>query len=82
MLKTFSREQIRCLGCFSEEIKAIGVEKVHQMLTEHQTLENEKTSYAVCYFQESCSILLQKYFKSDPDESEIKYKFNVSSAKF
>ena len=31
-----------------------------------------KTSYAVCYFEETCSILLQKYFKSDPDESEVK----------
>ena len=27
MLKTFSKEQIRCRGCFVEEIKAIGVEK-------------------------------------------------------
>ena len=33
MLKTFSKEQIRCLGCFFEEIKAIGVEKMHQVLT-------------------------------------------------
>ena len=34
MLKTFSKEQIRCRGCFFEEIKAIGVEKKHQILTE------------------------------------------------
>ena len=27
MLKTFGKEQIRCRGCFFEEIKAIGVEK-------------------------------------------------------
>ena len=34
MLKTFSKEQIRCHGCFFEEIKAFVVEKVHQILTE------------------------------------------------
>ena len=33
-LKTFSKEQIRCLGCFFEEIKAIDVEKMHQIRTE------------------------------------------------
>ena len=34
MLKTFKKEQISCRGCFFEEIKAIGVEKMHQILTE------------------------------------------------
>ena len=34
MLKTFSKEQIRCHGCFFEEIKGIGVEKMHQILIE------------------------------------------------
>ena len=34
MLKTISKEQIRCRGCFFEEIEAIGVEKMHQILTE------------------------------------------------
>ena len=33
-LKTFNKEQIRCRGCFFEEIKALGVEKMHQILTE------------------------------------------------
>ena len=33
-LKTFSREQYRCRGCFFEEIKTIGVEKMHEILTE------------------------------------------------
>ena len=33
-LKTFSKEQIRCRGCFFEEIKAIDVEKMHQIRTE------------------------------------------------
>ena len=41
-------------------------------LGKFKTLENEKATHAVRYFEESCSILLQKYFKSDPDESEIK----------
>ena len=34
MLKTFSKEQIRCRDCSFEEIKAISVEKMHQILTE------------------------------------------------
>ena len=34
MLKTFSMERILCRGCFFEEIKAIGVEKMHQIRTE------------------------------------------------
>ena len=34
MLKTFSKEQIRCRGCFFEEIEAIGFEKMHLILTE------------------------------------------------
>ena len=33
-LKTFSKEQIRCRDFFFEEIKAVGVEKMHQILTE------------------------------------------------
>ena len=33
-LKTFSKEQISCRGGFFEEIKAIGVEKMHQIQTE------------------------------------------------
>ena len=34
MLKTFKKEQISCCGGFFEEIKAIGVEKRHQIQTE------------------------------------------------
>ena len=34
MLKMFSKEQISCRGCFFEDIEAIGVEKIHQILTE------------------------------------------------
>ena len=34
MLKTSKKEQISFLGIFFEEIKAIGVEKMHQIKTE------------------------------------------------
>ena len=34
ILKTFKKEQISCRGGFFEEIKAIGVEKSHQIQTE------------------------------------------------
>ena len=34
MLKTFKKEPIRCRGGVFEEIKAIGVEKMHQIQTE------------------------------------------------
>ena len=34
MLKTFSKEQIRCRGCFFGEIRAIDVEKMHRIQTE------------------------------------------------
>ena len=34
MLKTFEKEPISCRGGFFEEIKAIGNEKLHQILTE------------------------------------------------
>ena len=37
-----------------------------------QNTRKQKSSYAVRYFEESSSILLQKYFKSDPDDSEMK----------
>ena len=34
MLTTFRMEQIRCRACFFEEIKAMGVKKMHQVWTE------------------------------------------------
>ena len=34
MSKTLNKEKIRCPGGFLEEIKAIGVEKMHQIQTE------------------------------------------------
>ena len=43
MLKTFKKEQVSCRGGFFEEIKAIGVEKMHQIQTEinKNTKKNE-----------------------------------------
>ena len=41
MSKTLNKEQIRCHGGFLEEIKAIFVEKMHQIWTEiDRILEN------------------------------------------
>ena len=40
MFKTFKKEQISCRGGFFEEIKAIGVEKMHQIQTE---IDKKKT---------------------------------------
>ena len=41
MSKTLNKEKIRCPGGFLEEIKAICVEKMHQIRTEiDKTLEN------------------------------------------
>ena len=34
MSKTLNKEEIRCRGCFFEEIKPIGLKKMHQILTE------------------------------------------------
>ena len=34
MSKRLNKEEIRCRGCFFEEIKPIGLEKMHQILTE------------------------------------------------
>ena len=56
MLKTLSKQQICCRGCFFEEIKAIGVEKMHQILTEiDQTKKIQilKTSCSFCVILKS-----------------------------
>ena len=52
MLKTFSKEQIRCCGCFFEEIKTIGGEKTHQILTEID--KNTKSSNSENFMQFLC----------------------------
>ena len=52
MLKTFSKEQIRFRGCFFEEIKAIGVEKMHQILAEID--KNTKNSNFEIFLQFLC----------------------------
>ena len=51
--RTFSKEQMRCRGCFFEEIKAIGVEKMHQILTEID--KNTKKSNFENYMQFLCN---------------------------
>ena len=53
MLKTFSKEQICCRGCFFEEIKAIGVEKMHQTSTEID--KNTKNSSFENFMQFVCN---------------------------
>ena len=45
MLKTFSRKQYRCRGCFFEDIKAIGVEKIHQILIEIDKNTQKKSKF-------------------------------------
>ena len=52
MLITFRKEQISCRGGFFEEIKAIGVEKMHQI----QTKNTKKINFSkiLCSF---CVIL-------------------------
>ena len=52
MLKTFSKEQIRCRICFFEEKKGIGVEKTHQFLTEID--KNTKNSNFENFMQFLC----------------------------
>ena len=57
MLKTVSKEQIRCRCCFFEEIKAIGVEKMHQILTEidknTKKTNFEKFMQLLCIFRKT-----------------------------
>ena len=43
-------------------------------LRKFKILGNQQTSYAVCYFEENCNILLQNHFKNDPYESELRNK--------
>ena len=53
MLKTFSGEQICCHDCFFEDIKAIGNEKMHRILTEID--KNTKKSNFETFIQFSCN---------------------------
>ena len=53
MLKTSKKEQISCRGSFFEEIKAIGVEKMHQIQTEFD--ENTKKSNFETFMQFLCN---------------------------
>ena len=53
MLKTFKKEQISCLGGFFGKVKAIGVEKMHQILTEIE--KNTKNSNFENFMQFLCN---------------------------
>ena len=57
VLKTFSKEQICCRGCFFEEIKAICVEKMHQIFNEidknTKKIQILKTLCSFCVILES-----------------------------
>ena len=57
VLKTFSKEQICCRDCFFEEIKAIGVGKMHPIFTEidknTKKFQNLKTLGSFCVILES-----------------------------
>ena len=43
MLTAIKKEQISCRGCLFEEMKAIGVEKMHQVQTEIEKKEKNQT---------------------------------------
>ena len=49
-MKTSSKEQIRSRGCFFEEIKAIGVEKMHEIPTEFDKNKKNQTLKVLCSF--------------------------------
>ena len=53
MVKTFKKKQISCRGGFFEEMKAIGVEKMHQILTEID--KNTKKSNFENFMQLLCN---------------------------
>ena len=66
MLKTISKEQIRCRGCFFEGIKAFGVEKIHQILTEldknTKKIQGLKTLCSFCVILESlCGLEFKRH---------------------
>ena len=50
MLKTLSKEQIRCRGCFFEETKVIGAEKMHQILIEIDKNKKSQILKTLCSF--------------------------------
>ena len=45
MLKTFQKEQNNCPGGFFEEIKAIGVEKMHQNIQTEIDKNTKKSNF-------------------------------------
>ena len=69
MLKTFSKEEIRCRSCFFEELKEIGVEKMHEILTEidkNTKNSNSENLMQFCVILESLGGLeFQRRFKKE-----------------
>ena len=69
ILKTFSKEQIICRGCFFEEIKAIDVEKMHQIRTEidknTKNLIFENFMEFLCTFRKTWWLRMLKTFSKE-----------------
>ena len=69
MRLTFSSEQMRCRGCFFEEIEASGVEKMHQLLTEiDKNTKNsnfENVMQFLCNFGKPWWIRISKTFNKE-----------------
>ena len=70
MSKTFNKEQISCRGGFFEEIKAIGVEKMHQIQTEIE--KKQKTNHIfenymkfLCTFRKTWWLRMLKTFNKE-----------------
>ena len=61
MLKTFKKEQISCRGGFCEEMKAFGVEKMHQIQTDIDKIQKKnqilKTLSSFCVLLEKLGAL-------------------------
>ena len=74
--RTFSKEQMRCRGCFFEETKAIGVEKMHQILTEID--KNTKKSNFENYMQ--LCVILQSLGGYEFQRRSTRYKMVVRKA--
>ena len=69
ILKTFSKEQIRCRGCFFGEIRAIDVEKMHQIRTEidknTKNLIFENFMEFLCTFRKTWWLRMLKTFSRE-----------------
>ena len=77
MLKTFKKEQIKCRGGFFEEIKAIGVEKMHQIQTE---VDKKKQKNQI--FENFCKfcVILKRLSGFEFQRRSTRNKLNVRKA--